>query len=127
MDVIFYIKLIAALALFLTMLVLLLFYKPQKKEQKKQKKDIKVIKVEKQYSLNEILTIVKKKESTSKELGDAISYLVKHYVKIHPKLGLRAHPDFDIYSEIILRICRHPNTNKDIILLLDRELEKHNH
>jgi len=39
---------------------------------------------------------------------------------------MRAHPKFEIYSELILRICHHPNTTKEIILKLDRELERLN-
>jgi len=126
-DVIFYIKSIAALALVLTLLVALLFYRQKNKRvTQKRSKEIKPISVAKQYTLNDIVAVVRDKDATTEELSEAIEYLVKHYGKIHPKLGMRAHPDFDIYSEIILRICRHPNTNKDIVLELDRELEKQN-
>jgi len=39
---------------------------------------------------------------------------------------MRAHPDFDIYMEILFTICRHPNTNKDIVIKFDRELGRLN-
>ena len=45
---------------------------------------------------------------------------------MHKKLGLRAHPDFDIYMDILFTICRHPNANKDLIIKFDRELEELN-
>jgi len=45
---------------------------------------------------------------------------------LHEKLGLRTHPDFDTYMDILFTICRHPNTNKDIIIKFDKELSRLN-
>ena len=39
---------------------------------------------------------------------------------------MRAHPDFDIYMDILFTICRHPNTTKNLILDFDKELERLN-
>jgi hypothetical protein len=52
--------------------------------------------------------------------------ILKYYGHIHEKLGIRSHPDFDIYMEILIIICRHPNTNKDIIIKFDKELTRLN-
>ncbi|MDD2906205.1 MAG: hypothetical protein PHH41_00480 [Sulfurimonas sp.] len=79
-----------------------------------------------QTDMPTLLAIIKNKKSSSKELGDALDLVLKYHGTIHPKLGSRTHPDFDVYMEILFTICRHPQTNKDIILNFDRELEKKN-
>jgi hypothetical protein len=79
-----------------------------------------------QTDMSTLLAIIKNKKSSSKELGDALDLVLKYHGTIHPKLGSRTHPDFDVYMEILFTICRHPQTNKDIILNFDRELEKKN-
>ncbi len=52
--------------------------------------------------------------------------VLKSHGNIHKKLGIRAHPDFDIYMEMLIVVCRHPNTNKNIIIDFDKELLKLN-
>ncbi|WP_434657903.1 hypothetical protein [Sulfurimonas sp. NW9] len=70
--------------------------------------------------------MIKDKKSTTEELKEAVELILKYYGKIPQKLGMRAHPKFEIYSELILRICHHPNVNKDIIIKLDKELHRRN-
>jgi len=77
-------------------------------------------------SLESLLQIIKDKKSTTKELSEALDLVLKHHGTIHPKLGVRTHPDFDVYGEILLRICRHPNTNTKLILNFDKALEAKN-
>jgi len=43
-----------------------------------------------------------------------------------PKLGVRSNPKADIYKFLITRLCRHPNTNKDLIIKFTNSLEKLN-
>lgn len=76
--------------------------------------------------LPSLIAIIKNKKSTAKELGDALDLVLKFHGNIHPKLGSRTHPDFDSYMGILFTICRHPNTNKDVILNFDRALQKKN-
>ena len=45
---------------------------------------------------------------------------------MHKKLGIRAHPESDVYMDIIFKLCRHKNTNKNIILAFMKQLEKSN-
>lgn len=52
--------------------------------------------------------------------------MLKYYGNIHPKLGIRTHPDFDAYAEILFTIARHKNINKNLIIAFDQELEKRN-
>jgi ABC-type multidrug transport system fused ATPase/permease subunit len=81
---------------------------------------------EKVLSLDELIAIVKNKSSTTKELDDAINQIIKHYAKIPPKMGIRSHPDFDKYVKLVVYLVRHRNTNKDLVLKLDRALVKNN-
>lgn len=71
-------------------------------------------------------SIVKNKKSSTNELRKALDLVLKHHGNIHPKLGLRPHPDFDIYMDFLFTICRHPNASKDIIINFDKNLSKLN-
>lgn len=127
MDITLLIKSIATLSGALGILILLYFYlsyanKPQKKKAAKKTQHIREV----QPDLNTLLEIIKDKKSTTLELKEAVDLIVKYYGEIPKKLGIRAHPKFEIYSELLLRICHHPNANKDIILKLDKELHKLN-
>jgi len=127
MDIVLLIKSIVGLVAILGILIFLLFYLPssKKKEVKKPKK-IYLKERKSQPELRELLEVIRNKQATAEALGKALDSIIKYYGKIHPKLGLRMHPDFNIYSEIILRICHHPNTTKEIIIKFDKEIEKLN-
>ena len=77
-------------------------------------------------TLESLVAIVKNKKSTKAELSEAIDQILKYHGTIHPKLGMRSHPDFDIYGLVMLKICHHPHTDKKIILKYDRELRAKN-
>ena len=47
-------------------------------------------------------------------------------VLLQKKTAGRSHTDFDIYMDILFTICRHPNTNKNIIIKFDRQLTNEN-
>ena len=127
MDVTLLIKSIAALAGALGLLILLYFYLSHSNEPTKKKLSKKPLPIrEVQPDLKVLLEVIKDKKSTTQELQEAVDLIIKYYGKIPKKLGMRAHPKFEIYSELILRLCHHPNANKDIILKLDRELHKLN-
>jgi hypothetical protein len=55
-----------------------------------------------------------------------LDLILKHHGNISKKLGARPHPDFDKYMWVIIAICRHPSTNKDIIINFDKALTKQN-
>jgi len=134
MDILLLIKSIAGLVVILAILITLFFYKPfsstkeKKKESLQKEEEIKAEKSSKKEShdLKDLLKIIRNKESTTEELANALDLVIKYHGKIPPKLGIRTHPEFYNYSEILLRICRHPNTNKDIIVKFDKELERLN-
>ncbi len=127
MDIVLLIKSIAGLSGVLGLLIFLYLYLSHGKKQQKKKTSKKTQHIrEVQPDLNTLLEIIKDKKSTTLELEEAVDLIIKYYGKIPKKLGIRAHPKFEIYSELILRICHHPNTTKEIILKLDRELERLN-
>ncbi len=121
------IKSIMGLIVILSILIFLMFYG---KKSKKQKKEIKSSVSRKKDSPNTDLEylklIIKKKKTTDIELQETLDLVIKYHGVIHKKLGLRAHPDFDTYMDILFTICRHPNTTKDIIIKFDKELTRLN-
>jgi len=129
MEVTLLVKSIVGLVVVLGILIFIFLYTlsvKKAKQVKKKKSDVKVKREVYSHTLNDLLEVIRNKRSTTEELKEALELIIKYHGHIHPKLGLRTHPDFDIYSEILLRICRHPNTSKDIIIKFDRELEKLN-
>lgn len=70
--------------------------------------------------------IIKNKKSSVKELEEALELILKYYGEIHPKLGIRAHPDFDNYMDVIIRLCRHPRATSKMVVSFDKELRKKN-
>jgi len=128
MDVELLIKSIAGLVIILGILIIFFLYMPQNKKREAPKKKVVIQKspAKEKPELQELLAVIKNKHATTEELSEALESIIKYYGKIHSKLGLRCHPDFDIYSEVLLRICRHPNTNKNIIIKFDKALERLN-
>jgi len=127
MDMIFLLKSLTGLVVILALLIFFLFYAPKKKRAKnKQNKDKQKEKKQDHESLESLVAIIRDKKSSSEELLRASELIVKYHGAIHEKLGIRAHPDFDIFGEILLRLCRHPHTNKKIILGFEGALSKKN-
>jgi len=126
-DIILLAKSFIGLVAILGILVFLLFYKPSKAEKKqKEVKKAPTKKYDAYESLEDLVAVIRNRKSSTKELQVALDKVIKYHGTIHKKLGVRLHPDFNLYGEILLRICRHPHTNKDLILNFDRELEKKN-
>ena len=127
MDITLLIKSIAALSGALGILVLFYFYflhanKEQKRKTSKKPVHIREVKPD----LNMLLEVIKDRQATTEELKEAVDLILQYYGKIPKKLGMRAHPEFEIYSELLLRIAHHPHVNKDIIIKLDKELHRLN-
>ena len=76
--------------------------------------------------LESLRAVIKNKKTKKETLKEALDLVIKYHGTIHKKLGIRAHPDFDIYMDILFSICRHPNTNKNLIVGFDHALEKLN-
>ena len=126
MEITLLLKAFMGLVGVLLLLIIFLLYSPKKKKQKEKKAKVVEQESEDYKTLDELLQVIKNKKSTTDELKNALDLVMKYHGTIHPKLGMRTHPDFNIYGEILLRVCRHPNINKDILLKFNRELEKRN-
>lgn len=132
------IKSIMGLIALLALLIFLLFLEPGKEKKAKEKpSEIKASIEEekgepkselpsKEMDLKSLVGIIKNKKSDVPKLAYALDLIIKHHGKVHKKLGIRSHPDFDIYMEILFTLCRHPNANKDLIINFDREFERLN-
>jgi hypothetical protein len=70
--------------------------------------------------------IIKDKNSDENLLKKTLELIIKHHGKIPKKIAARPHPDFEIYRDILFRVCRHPNTNKHLIVYFDKELTRLN-
>nr|WP_321267334.1 hypothetical protein [uncultured Sulfurimonas sp.] len=127
MEITLLLKSIVGLVVILAILIFLLFLPTNKKKKKAViQKNTSTNKKSSNTDLEYLRSIIKKKKTTTKELKEALDLILKHHGKVHEKLGLRAHPDFDVYMDILFTICRHPNTNKDIVIKFDRELGRLN-
>ena len=128
MEITLLIKSFVGLIIVLAGLMFLLFYLPNSKKIKNKKTSFKATSDtnKQKIDLDSLKIIIKNKKTTSKELKITLDLVLKYHGNIHKKLGIRAHPDFDIYKEILMTICCHPNTNKNIIIGFDKELERLN-
>ena len=122
------IKSIMGLVVILAVLMFFLFLEPGKDNAKKKKPSVK--KTESNPSttpdFKSLVHVIKSKKSNAAELLEAAEFIIKYYGVVNKKLGMRPHPDFDIYADLLFPICRHKHTNKDIIIYFDRELGKLN-
>lgn len=125
MEITLLIKSIMGLVVILGLLVFLLFMPSRKKKKVSETSDTPQ-KKKINSDLNSLHSIIKDRKTSTSGLKEALDLVIKHHGVVHKKLGLRPHPDFDIYMDILFTICRHPHTSKDLIVKFDRELEKLN-
>ena len=125
MEITLLIKSFIGLVIVLAGLMFLLFYSPRAKVKKKKPK-IVAVKEKLKTDLDTLRSIIKNKKTSSEELKNTLDLVLKYHGNIHKKLGIRSHPDFEIYMEILIVICRHPNTNKNIIINFEKKLGKLN-
>ena len=78
------------------------------------------------HDFESLRKIIKNKKSSVAQLEEALDLIIKYHGEIHPKLGVRAHPEFDYYMEIIIRLCHHPHANSKMIVKFDKELRERN-
>lgn len=120
----------SALGLIVVLAILVfLFVMPSQikgKPVKKAKVDIPVKKQEIKTDLKSLVAIINNKKTSAKVLKSTLNLVIQYHGKITDKLGSRTHPDFDMYMSILVAICRHPQTSKDIIMGFNKELERSN-
>jgi len=122
LDIVLIVKSLVGLVALLGILIMLLLYKSKKQEISIKEKASKP----KMMSFEQIMRVVRDRKSTSEQLEEAVNTLLKRYPKIPPKHGIRLDNAFYNYSEIMVRLCRHPNITKEILLRYDQELIKCN-
>ncbi|MDD5400626.1 MAG: hypothetical protein PHQ93_05495 [Sulfurimonas sp.] len=120
------IKSIMGLVAILAVLIFFLFFESGRRSKAQKKLDDDNAVEEIKPDLISLKNIIKNKKTDEKRLGETLDLIIKYYGVIDKKAGIRPHPNFDIYADILSTICKHPNTNKNIIIKFDRELEKLN-
>jgi len=127
MDITLLIQSILGLVSLLAVLLFFLLYNFKGKTIKReQKREENTAQERVDTTLMALRKIIRNPHSTAKELENALSLVLKYHSNIHPKLGIRTHPDFDSYAEILFHIGRHKHINKSILLHFNKELEKKN-
>ncbi|MBN2782963.1 MAG: hypothetical protein JXQ66_06975 [Campylobacterales bacterium] len=122
MDIVLLIKSGLGLLVVLAILVFLLISPNKKKKRKKQIQS----KPKENFStdLKELIKIVKNKETDTVKLSKTVDTILKYHGKIPEKLGIRTHPEYILYDDIIFALCRHPNVTSNIVLDFISGLEK---
>ena len=126
MDTELIVKSIMGLIIVLGILVFILFFlfPEEKKKQKKLKNSNNS--TNRDLSLKALKKIVKNRISSTKQLSEALDFIIQYHGVIPRKKAGTTHEEFDVYMDILFTICRHPNTNKDIIIKFDRALATKN-
>lgn len=123
MEITLLLKSIFGLVAILAILIFILFLPSgKKKKEAKAKASTSPQREVQKTDLPYLKSILKNKRSTTQELQQALALVIKHHGNIHPKLGARPHPDFDLYMDFLFTICRHPNASKEAIINFDRDL-----
>ena len=89
-------------------------------------KKVEEVKKKREYDFEALRRVIKNKRSSTDDLAEALDLIVKYHGKIHARLGIRAHPDFDRYMDVIVALCRHPNVTSTLVVKFDRELSERN-
>jgi len=128
MELTLLIKSIMGLSVLLLILVFLLYvpFGETKEKKEKKKKTLKEPREKVDFDLNHLHSIVANKKSTTQELKDALQLVIKYHGIMHTKLGMRAHPDSDIYMDILFKAARHPKIDKASLVKFNGDLEKLN-
>lgn len=116
MEITVVIQSIIGLVGVLGILLFLLFYSKSLKKAKA-KTEVKSTANKGVPDLDTLRKIIKNKQTSAEKLKEALDIVLEHYGTIKK---------FDVYLEILIVICRHPNTNKSIILNFDKALEAKN-
>jgi len=110
---------ILALTLFLFFLVAILVFRSRPKVVKEE-----VIKGPPTFE--ELKSILKNKDTHLEILRETLDEIVDLYGNIEEKKSGRPSKDFERYMEVILIVCKHPNSNKHLVLNFEKDLARKN-
>ena len=71
------------------------------------------------HDFESLRKIIKNKKSSALQLSEALDLIIKYHGEIHPKLGIRTHPEFDNYIDVIIRLCRHPRADSKMVVKVE--------
>jgi len=125
LDIASLIKYIVILVAVLGFLIIL-YVLPMRAKKAKEEKLSHSMPAEEIPSLNYLSSIINNSRTNSQQLSHALELIIKHHGKMPARIGSRSNPEIDIYKFLISRLCRHPNTNKTLIVEFTRNLEKLN-
>ena len=115
---------IIGFSVLLFLLVAVLIYTSRAKKRKAQ--ELTEVPEDRIPTFVELKAILKNKDATHDALEKAIESIVEYYGEIEPKVAGRQSKDFDRYMELIFIICKHPNTDKKLVLSFERDLARIN-
>lgn len=117
--------LILLLAFLLTLFLKARNRQSQKREAKKETMT-KTSKGTTAVTMQTLIKSIKDKNSSKFELKNALDTILQQYGEIGQNSATNEKYDFQTYEEVLITMCNHPQTNKDIILQFNRALEKLN-
>lgn len=127
MDITILIQSIVGLVAILGVLAILLVSQFSSKEVKiEEVKEESPPPVETNTDFQHLQAVVNDNNSSTEELSNAMSLIIKRHGTMRSKLGMRPHPESDAYMDVLFKACRHKNINKDIIIKFNNSLEKLN-
>lgn len=77
-------------------------------------------------SFQTLQAIVSNQDSSREELQSATEDILHYYGTIPAKVNFVIHPDFEVYAKLIVQICKHPKTDKDLIIFFEKKLQEKN-
>ena len=126
MEITLLIKTIVGLVVLLGILVFILILPQRQKQKTKKTKIVSSSTKGPKTDLESLRYIIRNRVSSKEALKEALDLVIKHHGHIPKRLGTRVNPQFDDYMEILIMICRHPNTDKNIIIDFDKQLSNLN-
>ena len=127
MEITVLVQSIIGLVIILGILVFLLSSPFEKKNKKNKSSDKKFVsKAQVKTDFEYLKGIIENTESSRQELADTLVLIIKYHGTMHKKLGMLAHPDSNAYMDVLFKVCRHKNANKDMIVKFNYDLEKLN-
>ena len=127
MEITILVQSIIGLVVILGILVFLLASSLAKKSKKEMIGDKKVSpKIVSKTDFKYQKSIIDNLESSTKELADSLALIIKYHGTMHKKLGILAHPESNAYMDVLFKVCRHKNADKEMIVKFNYELEKLN-
>lgn len=77
-------------------------------------------------TFEQLKAIIKNRQTSTQELENAVTQIMQYYGEIPPKRGVSPDKMFTEYAGLLIAVCRHKNTNAQIVVHFDSQLRKKN-